>query len=124
MPCLDKGNPSITVAWEPDVPGIPIKTAGKVSDVVVGASTPIIIARAWEGSKLNTNGNTSARPEVPPKPGRIPTVRPNKVPPNRNNKWVISKSWKSEDINCSIEIKQKNSCYLNITAISVNYFTL
>ena len=46
IPFLDKGNPSITVAWEPDVPGMPIKTAGKVSDVVVGANTPIIIASA------------------------------------------------------------------------------
>ena len=46
IPFLDKGKPSITVAWEPAVPGIPIKTAGNVSEVVVGAKTPIIIANA------------------------------------------------------------------------------
>ena len=46
MPFLESGKPSITVACEPDVPGIPINTAGKVSEVVVGARTPIIIARA------------------------------------------------------------------------------
>ena len=51
-PFLAKGCPSKTVACEPAVPGIPNKTAGKVSEVVVGARTPIIIAKATLGSKV------------------------------------------------------------------------
>ena len=50
------------------MPGTPINTAGKVSEVVVGAKTPIIIARACDGSRAKTNGRTRARPEVPPRP--------------------------------------------------------
>ena len=45
-----------------------------------------------------------ARPDVPPKPGKRPTVNPNNVPPNRNNKCVNSNSWKNEETNCSIKI--------------------
>jgi hypothetical protein len=46
---LAKGKPSTTVACDADVLGMPISTEGNVSDVVVGASRPIIIARACEG---------------------------------------------------------------------------
>lgn len=84
MPFLESGKPSITVAWEPDVPGTPINTAGKVSEVVVGASTPIIMARAYDGSIVKTKGRTRARPDVPPMPGKIPTTSPSSVPANKN----------------------------------------
>ena len=60
--------------------------AGKVSEVVVGARTPIIIARACEGSIVKTKGKTSAKPDVPPIPGSIPTIKPSNVPANRNAK--------------------------------------
>jgi len=60
------------------------RTAGKVSEVVVGASTPIIIASAYDGSIENTKGRTNASPDVPPIPGRIPTTNPSKVPAKRN----------------------------------------
>ena len=86
MPFFESGNPSITVACEPAVPGTPIKTAGNVSEVVVGASTPIIMARACEGSKVNTKGSTSAKPDVPPIPGSIPTTKPSNVPAKRKAK--------------------------------------
>ena len=82
----------MTVACEPDVPGTPIRTAGKVSDVVVGARTPIIIAKACEGSRPNTKGSTRAKPDVPPNPGKIPTVNPRSVPPNKNKRWVSPNS--------------------------------
>ena len=82
-PLLASGNPSKTVAWEPDVPGMPIKTEGKVSEVVVTDWRPIIIASARLGSMPNTNGNNSANPAVPPRPGRMPTIRPITTPKKR-----------------------------------------
>ena len=68
------------------MPGTPISTAGNVSEVVVGARTPIIIARACDGSIVKTKGKTRAKPDVPPIPGSIPTIKPSKVPANRNAK--------------------------------------
>ena len=41
------GNPSTTVAWDADVPGIPMSTEGKVSEVASGAISPIINASAF-----------------------------------------------------------------------------
>ena len=69
-----------------------MSTAGKVSEVVVGASTPIIIARAYDGSIVKTKGKTNANPDVPPIPGRIPTTNPSKVPEKRKIRWLSSKS--------------------------------
>ena len=63
------------------VPGIPISTEGKVSDVAVTDCKPIIMASAWEGSIPNTNGNRRERPAVPPRPGRMPTTKPRETPP-------------------------------------------
>ena len=80
-PFFDMGNPSITVAWELAVPGMPMRTDGKVSDVAVTDCSPIIMARAIDGSIPNRNGRISARPAVPPRPGRIPTARPRNTPP-------------------------------------------
>jgi len=45
-PFFDSGKPSTTVACEPLVPGIPISTDGKVSEVVVTDCRPIITASA------------------------------------------------------------------------------
>ena len=74
------------------MPGMPISTAGNVSDVVVGARTPIINASASEGSKAETKGRRIASPVVPPRPGRIPTANPSKTPSVRNTKCWGSKS--------------------------------
>jgi len=93
-PRFDIGNPSKTVAWEPDVPGIPMRTEGKVSDVVVTAVRPIIMASAVFGSMPKTNGNSSARPAVPPRPGNTPTTRPITTPAT-NARNV------SGDVNCA-----------------------
>ena len=57
------------------------KEGGKISDEALK-----IIARASEGSIVKTKGKTRAKPDVPPIPGRIPTIKPSKVPANRNAK--------------------------------------
>ena len=72
-----------------DISGNVVDESG---EVVVGAKTPIIIARACEGSIVKTKGKTRAKPDVPPIPGRIPTIKPSSVPAKRNAKWVGSKS--------------------------------
>ena len=82
-PCFDKGNPSTMVACELAVPGMPMRTEGKVSEVAVTDCRPIIIAKAYPGSMPKTNGNKSASPAVPPSPGRIPTISPRKTPKPR-----------------------------------------
>ena len=83
-PRLAIGKPSTTVACEPEVPGIPISTEGKVSDVTVGASRPIIIDSACDSSMPNTNGSTRDSPAMPPRPGNMPTTIPSTVPKVRN----------------------------------------
>ncbi len=46
-PRLAIGKPSRIVACDPALPGMPIRIEGKVSETVVTASSPIIIASAW-----------------------------------------------------------------------------
>ena len=49
-PARASGNPSSTVAWEADEPGIPISTEAKVSEVGITATSPTIMARPDTGS--------------------------------------------------------------------------
>ena len=90
-PRFDIGKPSITVACELAVPGIPIKTDGKVSDVAVTDWRPIIMASAKLGSTPNRNGKIRERPAVPPRPGKIPTHSPKNTPPARAKTCVTVK---------------------------------
>ena len=85
-PRLANGNPSTTVACDPAVPGIPISTEGKVSEVTVGANNPIIIDKACDSSMPKTNGRTIDRPAIPPSPGKMPTRSPRIVPSMRKNR--------------------------------------
>ena len=77
------GNPSSTVAWEADEPGIPIRTDAKVSDVGTTATMPIISARPRTGSMPNMKGSSSERPAIPPSPGKTPMARPITTPRTR-----------------------------------------
>ncbi len=49
-PCLASGNPSSTVAWLADDPGMPISTDEKVSDVGITATRPMSMASAETSS--------------------------------------------------------------------------
>ena len=82
-PFFASGNPSSTVAWEADEPGIPIKTEAKVSDVGTTATIPIIRARPRIGSIPNMNGSSSDNPAIPPSPGSTPTHNPITTPAAR-----------------------------------------
>ncbi len=81
-PCFARGKPSSTVAWLADEPGIPIKTEAKVSDVGITATSPINIARAVVDSIPYKNGINNDKPAIPPRPGRMPTIRPVITPSN------------------------------------------
>ncbi len=49
-PFFASGNPSSTVAWLADEPGIPMRTEAKVSDVGITAIRPTMSARPETGS--------------------------------------------------------------------------
>ena len=82
-PRLAIGNPSSTVAWLAEDPGIPIKTDAKVSDVGTTATMPTIRARPKIGSMPNMNGSSSDKPAIPPRPGKTPMHNPITTPRTR-----------------------------------------
>ena len=82
-PFLDSGNPSRTVAWEADEPGIPSNTEAKVSDVGMTATRPTIRDNPETGSMPYIKGNTNDSPAIPPRPGNTPTLKPSSTPPIR-----------------------------------------
>ena len=82
-PFFAKGNPSSTVAWEEDDPGIPINTDAKVSEVGTTATKPIIKANPYTGSRPNMKGSINDNPAIPPKPGNIPMDIPITTPKAR-----------------------------------------
>jgi hypothetical protein len=82
-PCLASGNPSSTVAWLADEPGMPSSTEENVSDVGMTATSPTISARPATGSIPYMNGRTSASPAIPPSPGSMPIDMPSRTPPTR-----------------------------------------
>ncbi len=83
LPFLAMGNPSNTVAWDADDPGMPIRTDANVSEVGTTAIMPIINARPKTGSIPNIKGSNSDSPAMPPSPGNTPTVSPIQTPSTR-----------------------------------------
>ncbi|MNC87122.1 hypothetical protein D3C83_28230 [compost metagenome] len=80
------------VACEDELPGIPMRTAGNVSEVLLTARRPTIIASTGPGSLPKMKGRSSASIAVPPRPGRMPTAMPSITPRDRNRKCCGSNS--------------------------------